>query len=93
MAESASSWSVVRDAAKKWPTSAEEFDRTFDDGEDIDHLIDWSSARQVNAPMKRVNVDFPAWMVERLDREAKRRGVPRQALIKMWLADRLETAR
>jgi hypothetical protein len=69
-----------------------EFDRMFDDGEDIDHLIDWSSAQRVNAT-KRVNVDFPAWMVERLDGHAKKRGVTRQALIKMWLADRLEAAK
>lgn len=71
--------------------SAEEFDRMFDDGEDISEYIDWSSAERINAP-KRVNVDFPAWMVQRLDSHAKRRGVTRQALIKMWLADRLEAA-
>lgn len=81
----------MRDAAKKWPSSAAEFDEMFDRGEDIDHLIDWSSAERVNAP-KRVNVDFPAWMVQSLDKQAKKRGVTRQALIKMWLADRLETA-
>lgn len=63
----------------------------FDDGEDIDHLIDWSSAERVNTP-KRVNVDMPSWMVKRLDAQANRRGVTRQALIKMWLADRLEAS-
>lgn len=61
----------------------------FDDGQDIDHLIDWSSAERVNAA-RRVNVDMPSWMVKRLDAQANRRGVTRQALIKMWLADRLE---
>jgi hypothetical protein len=64
----------------------------FDDGEDIDHLIDWSSARRAGIKPRRVNVDFPDWMVHRLDREATKRGVTRQALIKMWLADRLEAA-
>lgn len=71
--------------------TVEEFDRLFDEGSDeIDNWIDWSSARRPNAVPKRVNVDFPGWMVDRLDREAKHRGVSRQALIKMWLADRLE---
>lgn len=74
-------------------TSAEELDRLFDDGGDeIHQYLDWSSARRLNHPTKRINVDFPQWMVARLDREAKRRGVTRQALIKMWLADRLDAA-
>lgn len=71
--------------------SAEEFDRMFDDGEDISEYIDWSSAERINAP-KRVNVDIPTWMLRSLDVHATRRGVTRQALIKMWLADRLEAA-
>ncbi len=90
--ESVSSPFVGRDPTKKWPTTAEEFDQMFDDGEDISHLIDWSSARQVGLAMRRVNVDFPDWMVRSLDVHAKKRGVTRQALIKMWLADRLEAA-
>jgi hypothetical protein len=73
--------------------SAEEFDRLFDEGSDeIDQYIDWNSFRRVDDRVKRVNVDFPQWMVNGLDREAKRRGVTRQALIKMWLADRLDAA-
>jgi len=72
--------------------SAEEFDRRFDDGEDISDYIDWSSARRPGLEIKRVNVDFPQWMVAKLDAEAKRRGVTRQALIKMWLSDRLDRA-
>ena len=62
----------------------------FDDGEDIDDYIDWSTPVRINHVPKRVNVDFPLWMVHRLDDNAKKRGVTRQALIKMWLADRLE---
>ena len=73
--------------------SAEQLDRLFDDGSDeIDQYLDWDNAVRINQLPKRVNVDFPAWMVVRLDREAKRRGVTRQALIKMWLADRLDQA-
>jgi hypothetical protein len=71
--------------------TVEEFDRLFDEGSDeIDNWIDHSSARRPGREPKRVNVDFPTWMVDRLDMEATRRGVSRQALIKMWLADRLE---
>lgn len=73
--------------------SAEEFDRLFDDGSDeIDQYLDWENARRVQSDVKRVNVDFPQWMVAKLDVEAKRRGVTRQALIKMWLSDRLDQA-
>lgn len=71
--------------------SAEEFDRMFDDGEDISDYIDWASAERINAPY-RINVDMPRWLVKRLDVQATRRGVTRQALIKMWLVDRLEGA-
>ena len=72
--------------------STEEFDRRFDDGEDISAYIDWSSARRPNLEAKRVNVDFPPAMLNQLDEHARKRGVTRQALIKMWLADRLEKA-
>ncbi len=72
--------------------SAEELDRRFDDGEDVSAYFDWSNARQPNLEKRRVNLDFPAWMIEKLDRQARKRGVTRQALIKMWLADRLEVA-
>jgi hypothetical protein len=68
----------------------EEFDKLFDEGKDITHLLDLSSASKPNQDLKRVNVDFPVWMVNRLDREAKRLGVTRQSIIKVWLAERLE---
>ena len=71
---------------------ASEFDKLFDDGEDISHLIDWKSARRPALEARRVNVDFPDWMVKRLDLEARRIGVTRQSLIKLWLADKLELA-
>ena len=72
---------------------AEKFDKLFDEGKDITHLLDLSSARRPNQELKRVNVDFPIWMVNKLDREAKRLGVTRQSIIKIWLADRLEHVR
>lgn len=72
--------------------SVEELDRRFDDGEDVSAYFDWSRAEFINRPTKRVNVDFPGWMVESLDVQARKRGVTRQALIKMWLADRLGAA-
>jgi len=70
--------------------SAEEFDRLFDEGHDIWEYLDHDSARRPNLEPKRVNVDFPKWMVNRLDAESSRLGVTRQSLIKTWIADRLE---
>lgn len=69
---------------------ASEFDERFDAGEDVSSELDLSKARRPGQVQKRVNVDFPEWMVAGLDREAKRLGVPRQALIKVWIAERLE---
>jgi len=70
--------------------TTEELDRLFDDGEDIDQYIDWSKATRPGLEPRRVNVDFPTWMVAALDREAKRLGVTRQSVIKVWIAERLE---
>ena len=69
---------------------AKEFDKKFDQGEDVTPFLDRARARRPGQELKRVNVDFPLWMIESLDREAKRRGVTRQSIIKMWLADKLE---
>jgi hypothetical protein len=68
---------------------AKTFDHKFDSGEKVVDQLDLSKARRVATDAKRVNVDFPAWMVASLDREARRLGVTRQSLIKLWLADRL----
>ena len=70
--------------------TAEEFDRRFDDGEDVSEFFDWSKARRPGLELKRVNVDFPSWVVDGLDREARRLGVTRQSLIKMWIAEKLQ---
>jgi alpha/beta superfamily hydrolase len=80
----------VQETKRPAPIDAEEFDRRFDEGEDMSAFIDWSQGAHPNLQSRRVNVDFPAWMVRDLDRAAKRLGVTRQALIKVWLAERLE---
>jgi CopG antitoxin of type II toxin-antitoxin system len=72
--------------------SAEEFDRRFDDGEDMSDYLDWSTARRPGLEPKRINLDVPQAMAAKLEAHARKRGVTRQALIKMWLADRLEVA-
>lgn len=71
---------------------AKEFDAKFERGEDLSHALDLSKARRPGQEPKRVNVDFPEWMVDSLDREAKRLGVTRQSIIKVWVAQRLEKA-
>jgi len=72
---------------------ASELDTKFDEGvEDVIDESDLSSAVRPNRDLKRVNVDFPLWMVECLDREAERLGVTRQSIIKAWVAERLERA-
>lgn len=68
---------------------AADFDKKADKGDDIIMHLDLSSAHRVNQEQRRVNVDFPSWMVDSLDKEAKRLGVTRQSVIKVWIADRL----
>ena len=69
---------------------ATEFDKKFDAGADVSDVIDWSQARRRNDQPKRVNVDFPAWVVEGLDKQARHLGVTRQSWIKLWIAERLQ---
>jgi hypothetical protein len=69
---------------------AKDFERQFDEDVDITASLDLSKAKRVLQQQKRVNVDFPTWMIESLDREAGRLGVTRQSIIKVWLAERLE---
>ena len=69
---------------------AKAFDNQFDEGADITGSLDLSKAKRVLQEQKRVNVDFPVWMIESLDREAGKLGITRQSIIKVWLAERLE---
>ncbi|MHB8115522.1 MAG: type II toxin-antitoxin system BrnA family antitoxin [Acidithiobacillus ferrivorans] len=69
---------------------AKTFDKQFDDGVDIIAALDLSKAKRVLQEQKRVNVDFPTWMIESLDREARKFDITRQSIIKVWLAERLE---
>jgi hypothetical protein len=78
-------------------TTAKEFDEKFDKGEDISEYLDFSSAiklkdiKKLKTDTKKVNVDFPEWIIESLDKEAKKIGVTRQSIIKVWIAERLKS--
>jgi hypothetical protein len=69
---------------------AKKFEQQFDEDVDITASLDLSKAKRVLQEQKRVNVDFPTWMIDSLDREASKLGVTRQSVIKIWLAERLE---
>ena len=71
-------------------TKATNFDKKFDDGENIIEHLDLSKARRPAEEQKRIDMEIPAWMLDALDRESKRLGVTRQSIIKLWLAERLE---
>ena len=71
---------------------AKDFEQAFDEGVDLTASLDLSKARRVLQAQKRVNVDFPKWMIDSLDREASKLGVTRQSVIKIWLAERLEAS-
>ena len=71
---------------------AKDLDKKFDEGQDISQYLDTAKARRPAQEQKRVNVDFPLWMIQLLDKEAKRLGVPRQSIIKVWVAERLQKA-
>jgi hypothetical protein len=73
---------------------AKDLDKIFDDGQvDITDHLDLSIAFRPGQELKRVNVDFPTWMIDRLDTEANRLGVPRQSLIKVWICEKLEKSK
>lgn len=69
---------------------AKDFEQQFDDGEDLTATLDVSKSKRVLQEQRRVNVDFPTWMIDSLDKEASKLGVTRQSVIKVWLAERLE---
>jgi hypothetical protein len=69
---------------------AKDFDKKFDENKNIIKHLDISKAKRPKQNQKRVNVDFPLWMIDLLDKEARRLGVPRQSIIKVWISERLE---
>jgi hypothetical protein len=69
---------------------AKELDRKFDEGGDITMHLNLRAARRKNQEARRVNVDFPSWMIHSLDKEANRLGVTRQSIIKVWISERLK---
>lgn len=71
---------------------AKELDRRFDAGQSIWEFLDMSRAKRTNETPKRVNVDFPSWMIHSLDKEANRLGVTRQSIIKIWISERLRNS-
>ena len=71
---------------------ADEFDKKFDDGKDILEYLDLTKAIRPGQISKRVNVDFPEWMIKLLDKESKRLGITRQSIIKFWIAEKLKDA-
>jgi hypothetical protein len=75
---------------KKKIVRAKDFDLAFDRGEDVTRYLDKSKARRVNAELKRVNIDFPVWVIANLDKEARRLGITRQSLVKMWIAEKFD---
>lgn len=70
---------------------AEELDEIFDRGDDITPHLDLDTLRRPNLEQKRVNVDLPVWMIQKLDRQAGLVGVTRQSIIKVWLSDRIRS--
>jgi hypothetical protein len=80
----------AQELMKKKFIKAEEFDKKFDDGQDVSEFLDFSKTERPGEKQKRVEVDFPDWMLQSLDKEAKRLGVSRQSIIKVWIAERLK---
>ncbi|MBW6485460.1 MAG: BrnA antitoxin family protein [Syntrophobacterales bacterium] len=72
--------------------TAKEFDEKFDAGEDVLEYCNLDNILRPGLEQRRVNVDFPAWMIERLDQAARELGVTRQSVIKFWIAERLKTS-
>ena len=71
---------------------AKDFDKKFESGKDVTKYLDLTRAARPGQDQRRVNVDFPVWMIESLDKEAKKLGVTRQSIIKVWIAERLKAA-
>ena len=75
---------------KKKSIEVKDFDRKFDNGDDVSEYLELEKTLRPRQEQKRVNVDFPVWMIEQLDKEARKLGVSRQSIIKFWIAERLK---
>ena len=73
--------------------STKNFDKAFDTGFEVIEHLDTKKAKRINTDLKRVNIDFPTWIINKLDQEATRLGISRQALVKMWIAERFDKAK
>ena len=70
--------------------STDRFDQIFDEGKDLSDHLDWDAAERPGLAQRRVNLDIPVWMIESLDSEAKRIGLTRRSIMKVWLAERIK---
>lgn len=75
---------------KKTSIKADDFDKKFDNGEDLTEHLDLEKAERPGQEIKRINIDIPVWMINSLDKEAKKLGVTRQSVIKFWLSEKLK---
>lgn len=71
--------------------TTDELLEAFDAGDGTEEFFDFNKPAYPNRELKRVNVDFPLWMIAGLDDEAARLGINRQAVIKTWVAERLDS--
>lgn len=85
------SWFDDHEKKKGKFKKSHEFDEAFDNGQDITEELDLKNAQRPGLKSKRVNVDFPEWMIQMLDRESKKLGITRQSIIKDWIAEKLKT--
>ena len=77
---------------EKKSVATQEFDKLFDEGKDITEFLGLKTARREELETKRVSVDFPKWMIQKLDQQAMKLGVTRQSIIKSWIAEKLKFA-
>ena len=76
---------------KKKSITTQEFDKLFEEGKDISEFLDLKTAKRVELETRRVSVDFPRWMIQKLDQQAMKLGVTRQSIIKFWISEKLKS--
>ena len=68
---------------------AEEFDQKFDNGESIIEYLDLTQIKRADSEQQTIAIDIPFWMIEALNQESQRIGIPLQSIIKNWIEERL----